>query len=103
MSVLLFSIATGIAMYYLIQLTYITSGSQGMPTTLLLQANTYTLALTSLLPNTDYTIMLCASTSVGCGPATVISNKTDACKLTSAICTLYFLANLTHHSEHALC
>ena len=43
----------------------------------LLDPGTLEVPLSDLQINTFYTVTLCASTSVGCGPATVITNKTD--------------------------
>ena len=42
-----------------------------------LDPETLDMPLAGLQINTLYTVTICASTSVGCGPATVVTNRTD--------------------------
>ena len=85
--------------FSLLQLSYVESESQELPKPLVLDADTLTKTLTSLTPNTDYTITLCASTSVGCGPVTSATNRTDPREHTIILHTHTFTyTNITFHS-----
>ena len=42
-----------------------------------LAASDTSLTITDLIPNTSYNVSICAATSVGCGPPSVVLNKTD--------------------------
>lgn len=61
----------------LFQFSYVETGSTDMPTSAVLEPDTVQRMLTGLEINTLYTVTICASTSVGCGPPTVVTNKTD--------------------------
>ena len=61
----------------LFQFSYVETGSTDMPNLTVLEPDTVERMLTGLEINTDYTVTICASTSVGCGPPIVVTNKTD--------------------------
>ena len=61
----------------LFQFSYVETESMNTPNLAVLEPDTVQRMLTGLEINTDYTVTICASTSVGCGPPTVITNKTD--------------------------